>query len=73
VDGIPGADNEYEAYAGKICAMLNEGPVNRDELVKYLYQSATGHMGLAGGAELLNLCISAAERIIELNSQFNVQ
>jgi hypothetical protein len=69
VRDIVGAEDEYRAYAAKIYVMMGEPNFSRDDLVKYLYQTATGHMGLAATPDLMQRSIETADRIFETKGQ----
>ena len=69
VRDIAGAEDEYEAYAAQIYVMMGERNFSKDDLVKYLYQTATGHMGLPATSDLMKRSIETADQIFEAKGQ----
>lgn len=51
-------DDEYEAYVGKVAAMLRDG-ASDDALLAYLRWAETEHMGLPENSERLEKVVAA--------------
>ena len=60
VEGLP--DDEYDAYAGKLAAMLRDG-ASDDDLSAYLHWAETAHMGLPGDTDRLTKVVSAIRAV----------
>lgn len=56
IGGCPA--NEYDAYVGKVAAMIREG-ASDDELFKYLNRAETIHMGGSGNRGRLKRVVAA--------------
>ena len=66
----PNAQDEYDAYIGKVYAMLMDEHASTDEIFEYLYGIATKRMGLRETAELLKCCRDAASVLARLHPEF---
>jgi hypothetical protein len=64
IGGCP--EDEYDAYVGKVAAMLREGASDAD-LFKYLHWAETVHMGLPGNQDRLSTVIAAIRAIGYIN------
>ncbi len=60
------APDEYDAYVGKVAAMLREGTSDA-ELFAYLHWVETVHIGMPGNEERLRKVISAIRAIGFMN------
>lgn len=47
VAGIPEASDEYDAYVGEVYVMSMDHRATSAEIAEYLFDIATGHMGLS--------------------------
>jgi len=63
-------DDEYDSYVGTIYVMLMDARVSEIELEKYLYTTATGHIGLSPSDRLVQRCSETAAILIGLRPQF---
>ena len=45
-------DDEYDNYVGTVYLMLADDRVSRDDVEKYLHETATGHIGLTPSEDL---------------------
>ena len=63
-------DDEYDSYVGEIYGMLMEDRASKDEIEKYLHETATGHIGLTPYEGLSEKCATTAAILVDLRSQF---
>jgi len=66
VKGVPDAQDEYDAYVGKVAAMLRESATD-DQLFDYLHSVETAHMGLRGDAARVRQTIVAIRALGFMN------
>jgi peptide methionine sulfoxide reductase MsrA len=59
-----GPDDEYDSYASRIFAMVNEGK-GEAEIAEYLRWAAMENMGLSDGGD----CTAIAQRVIEIHER----
>jgi hypothetical protein len=69
---LPGAEHEYDSYVGEVYALLVHRRASAEELTAYLFDIATGQMGLAPTDELLDRSKQAADALIILRPQFQL-
>jgi hypothetical protein len=70
VRDAPQAQDEYDAYVGKLYVMLMDDGASREIIAAYLYDFATVHMGLSPRPELVANGALAAERLAALRPSF---
>ncbi len=71
VRDIPEAQDEYDAYLGKVYVMLMDGHATPPAIAAYLFDIATDHLGLSNFGELADSCKATAELLIRLQPQFD--
>lgn len=70
VNGIPGAEDEYDSYVGKIYLMLIDERASRDAILKYLLDVAINHMGLSPHEFITQRSTRTADLLLSLRPQF---
>jgi hypothetical protein len=70
VSEIPGAEDEYDSYIGKVYAMLMDQRANAEEIAAYLFNVAVSGMGLSAYEMLAESSVRAASGLIALRSEF---
>lgn len=70
VKGISECVDEYDGYVGRVYVMLMDESASDIEIRDYLYQEATGHMGLSPSEALTEKCGIAAALLLSLKPQF---
>ena len=68
--GNPNLDDEYDRYVGAVYVMLMDDRMPEDAINKYLYETATGHIGLTPYEGLAEKCAKTAAILIGLRPQF---
>jgi hypothetical protein len=66
----PNLDDEYDRYVGAVYVMLMDDRMPEDAINKYLYETATGHIGLTPYEGLAEKCAKTAAILIGLHPQF---
>ena len=72
VRGIPEAEDEYDRYVGKVYVMLMDEHANAEVITAYLWNTATGHMGLRPDPALAERSSRVAEKLISLRPSFQI-
>jgi hypothetical protein len=67
--GVGRAQDEYDAYVGKVYVMLMDEHATAEAIAAYLFEVATGHMGLSD-PELAERSKNTAELLIGLRPHF---
>jgi len=71
VAGVEEAADEYDSYAAKAYVMLMDERASVDAIAAYLFEVATGHMGLSSEAEeLAERSRRIAEALVTLRPEF---
>lgn len=70
VRGMPGAQDEYDAYIGPVYVMLMDQRASQRAIAAHLYDVATGHMGLSPSPELAARSAHTADLLVELRPGF---
>lgn len=70
VQDEPNAQDEYDAYVGKVYMMLMDERASTDAIFDYLHGIATEHMGLRPTAELLKRSRDTASILARLRPEF---
>jgi hypothetical protein len=70
VKNSPGAEDEYDAYVGKIYVMLIDERATPEAITDYLYDIATNYMGLTARPEILERSAGTAKILTGLRPQF---
>jgi len=66
----PGLDDEYDNYVGKVYVMPIDDRFPEDAISQYLYETATGHIGLTSHEGLAEKCKKTAAILVGLRPQF---
>lgn len=66
IRGMPGAQDEYDDYVGPVYVMLMDQRAWQRAIAAYLYDVATGHMGLSPHPELVARSVHTAALLVEL-------
>src|SRR5579871_526722 len=66
----PDIDDEYDNYDGTVYFMLMDHRSSEDVIRDYLYQTATGHIGLSPAEFLADKCAETAAVLIALRPEF---
>ena len=72
VEGISGAENEYDGYAGIVYVMLVDEQATTKTMADFLLKSATVDMGLAPSSDIALRCTRAAQILTEVRPQLEV-
>ncbi|HVJ54312.1 MAG TPA: hypothetical protein VM689_17740 [Aliidongia sp.] len=72
VQDLVGAEDEYDRYAAKAYVMLMDEHATAPAIAAYLFDIATGHMGLPVYAGLTERYAKTAEILVQLRPQFSV-
>ena len=71
VAGIEDAVDEYDTYVSRVYVMLMDERANAEAIAAYLFEIATGHMGLStDSATLSERGANAAAALIALRAEF---
>jgi hypothetical protein len=70
VASIPGAANEYDAYADKAYVMLMDQRATAEAVSAYLFDIATNYMGLSNIADLAERSHCVARILVGLRPEF---
>jgi hypothetical protein len=70
VRDVPQAQDEYDAYVGKVYVMLIDERVSPRAIAAYLYDIATNYMGLSPSPDLETRSARAANLIVDLRPGF---
>jgi hypothetical protein len=73
VRGIPEAEDEYDAYVGKVYVMHMDEQATEAAIKDYLYNVAVHHMGLSPSDGIRQACEETAKAVIGLRPQFQLQ
>ena len=73
VAGVPEAVDEYDSYADRAYVMLMDERATADAIAAYLFEVATGHMGLSDVAELADRSHRVANILVMLRPEFETQ
>ena len=68
----PSLDDEYENYVGTIYVMLMDDRVPEDDINQYLYETATGRIGLTPYEGLAEKCEKTAAIFVGLRPEFEM-
>ena len=66
----PDHDDEYDNYAGTAYVMLMDQRLPRDAIHQYLYDTATGYIGVSPGEKLTERCAQTAAILVGLRPEF---
>lgn len=67
---VPEAQDEYDAYVGRVYVMLMDEKASAEEIADWLYAVATGHMGLSPSIWLEERGRETAEALVALRPGF---
>jgi hypothetical protein len=70
VRDVPEAQDEYDAYVGKLYVMLMDEDASCETIAAYLYDVATVRMGFSSHPELAASSAFAAEQLMALRPSF---
>jgi hypothetical protein len=71
ISDVEEAADEYDAYVGRVYVMLMDERANSEVIAAYLFEVATGHMGLsADRANLTERSANAAKALVALRAEF---
>ena len=70
VRDIPGAEDEYDGYVGKVYVMLMDARVSEQALENYLFETATTHIGMPATSNLMERCARTARVLINIRPEF---
>jgi hypothetical protein len=65
----PNLDDEYDNYAGTVYVMLIDQRMPEDAINQYLYDTATGHIGVPPFEALAEKCKKTAAILVRLRPQ----
>jgi hypothetical protein len=71
ISDIPDCHDEYDNYFGKVYVMLMDDRASRDDIEQYLYETATGYMGLPPYDGLAEKCATTAAILVALRPEFD--
>jgi hypothetical protein len=66
----PDINDEYDNYVGTVYVMLMDHRASEDAISRYLYETATGHIGLSPHESLAESCEKTAAVLVGLRPQF---
>jgi hypothetical protein len=66
----PDLDDEYDNYVGTVYIMLMDDRSSEDAIEQYLYETATGHIGLTPYEGLAEKCENTAAILVGLRPLF---
>jgi hypothetical protein len=66
----PNFDDEYDNYVGTVYVMLMDQRMPEDAINQYLYDTATGHIGVPPYEGLAEKCKKTAALLVGLRPQF---
>jgi hypothetical protein len=66
----PDLDDEYDSYVGTVCVMLMDHEASEAAISRYLYETATGHIGMPRAKWLLGRCEETAAILVSLRPEF---
>ena len=69
VEGIAGAENEYDGYVGTVYTMLVDGHATTQAIVDFLLKAVAVDMALSPTPEITQRCIQTAKTLIELRQK----
>jgi len=70
ISGIPNAHDEYDNCVGKVYVMLMDDRASREDIEQYLYEMATGYLGLPSCDGLAGKCATTAAILVGLRPEF---
>ena len=70
VRDLSGAEDEYDAYVGKVYVMLMDEGATAEAIAAYLFDIAIRHMGLTDRPEILERSSRTAKILAGLRPQF---
>lgn len=70
VHDVPQAQDEYDRYIGEVYVLLMEQRATQQAISSYLYDTATGYMGLSPSPRLFERSAHTAELLIALRPTF---
>jgi hypothetical protein len=72
VRDAPEAQDEYDAYVGRVYVMLVDERATREAIATYLFDIAARHMALANQPGLAARCGQTAAALVGLRPQFEL-
>ena len=72
VRDVPQGQDEYDSYVGTVYLMLMGEQATPVAIATYLFDTATGHMGLSPSRELAECCTRTADVLFGLRRQFGL-
>ena len=70
VKDMPEAQDEYDAYVGKVYVMLMEESATREQIAAYLSDTEVERMGSPRTTKVAERCARAAEILIGMKPEF---
>ena len=72
IAGCEGAEDEYDAYVGKVYVMLMDENATADAISTYLYDTSIGYIGLSPSDFLRDRARKAADALIAVRPMFDL-
>lgn len=66
----PDLDDEYDKYVGAVYVMLMDARASQGEIESYLWETATGYIGVSPYEDLAERCAATAAILIGWRSEF---
>ena len=70
VAGVADAADEYDSYVGKVYLMLMDDRATTEEIAAYLFEIASGNMGLTNTAHLAERSQKTAKCLVSMRPEF---
>jgi hypothetical protein len=70
VAGVAEAADEYDTYVGTVYVMLMDDRATAEKIAGYLFEIATGHMGLSNSENLAKRAEQTAKTLVSIRPEF---